>query len=91
MQTLNDARLVAPALEKYAQDTLLGDVWKRPGLGSRDRSIITVAALIARCLVPASSVAVRAATVVASPSPRTFCPSAGLTVGHFPVGLGNSF
>ena len=41
-------RTVAPALEKYFQGTLLGDVWKRPGLGVRDRSIVTVAALIAR-------------------------------------------
>jgi 4-carboxymuconolactone decarboxylase len=43
-----DMHLVAPALEKYAKITLLGDVWKRPGLGSRDRSIVTLAALIAR-------------------------------------------
>src|SRR5437867_10659713 len=48
MLTLEDARMVAPALEKYAQDRLLGDVWKRPGLAPRDRSIITLAALIAR-------------------------------------------
>src|SRR6266567_931121 len=41
-------RTVAPALEKYTQDRLLGDVWKRPGLAPRDRSIITLAALIAR-------------------------------------------
>ena len=40
--------MVAPALEKYAQSTLLGDVWKRPGLSVRDRSIVTLAALIAR-------------------------------------------
>jgi 4-carboxymuconolactone decarboxylase len=43
-----DVRLVAPALEKYTQERLLGDVWKRPGLAPRDRSIVTVAALIAR-------------------------------------------
>ena len=43
-----DVRMVAPALEKYAQGTLLGDVWKRPGLSVRDRSIVTLAALIAR-------------------------------------------
>src|SRR5262245_16503949 len=43
-----DVKAVAPALEKYAQDRVLGDVWKRPGLPPRDRSIITVAALIAR-------------------------------------------
>jgi 4-carboxymuconolactone decarboxylase len=43
-----DVGMVAPALEKYTQDRVLGEVWKRPGLGPRDRSIITVAALIAR-------------------------------------------
>jgi 4-carboxymuconolactone decarboxylase len=43
-----DVRMVAPALEKYAQGTLFGDVWKRSGLSVRDRSIVTVAALIAR-------------------------------------------
>jgi 4-carboxymuconolactone decarboxylase len=43
-----DVRMVAPALEKYAQGTLLGDVWERPGLSVRDRSIVTLAALIAR-------------------------------------------
>ncbi len=41
-------RMVAPALEKYTQERLLGDVWKRPGLSVRDRSIVTLAALIAR-------------------------------------------
>src|SRR5216117_4611093 len=40
--------MVAPALEKYTQDRLLGEVWKRPGLAPRDRSIVTLAALIAR-------------------------------------------
>ncbi|TWI70047.1 4-carboxymuconolactone decarboxylase [Pseudoduganella lurida] len=37
--------MVAPALEHYTQDPLLGDVWKRPGLAPRDRSIVTVAVL----------------------------------------------
>jgi 4-carboxymuconolactone decarboxylase len=46
--TPNDLRSVAPALEKYTQGALLGDVWKRPDLAPRDRSIVTVAALIAR-------------------------------------------
>src|SRR5437588_1034579 len=45
---LDDVRMVAPALEKYAQKTLLGDVWKRPGRSVRDRSVVTLAALIAR-------------------------------------------
>jgi 4-carboxymuconolactone decarboxylase len=44
----DDVRSVAPALEKYTQDRLLGEVWKRPGLSARDRSIVTVAVLVAR-------------------------------------------
>jgi 4-carboxymuconolactone decarboxylase len=47
-QMLDDTRSVAPALEKYTRERLLGDVWKRPGLTPRDRSIVTLAALIAR-------------------------------------------
>src|SRR5438046_8947850 len=43
-----DVRTVSPALEKYSEHTLLGDVWKRPDLSPRDRSVVTVAALIAR-------------------------------------------
>jgi 4-carboxymuconolactone decarboxylase len=48
MSKSDDVRAVAPALEKYAQGVVLGDLWKRPGLSPRDRSIVTVAALIAR-------------------------------------------
>jgi 4-carboxymuconolactone decarboxylase len=47
-----DVRRVAPALEKYTQQRLYGEVWKRPGLSPRDRSIVTIAALIARDLAP---------------------------------------
>jgi 4-carboxymuconolactone decarboxylase len=43
-----DIGKVAPALEKYTHHRLLGEVWKRPGLTPRDRSIATLAALIAR-------------------------------------------
>ena len=43
-----DVLQVAPALENYTQQRLYGDVWKRPGLSPRDRSIVTVTALIAR-------------------------------------------
>ena len=46
--TTEDLRLVSPALERYAQETLSGDLWQRPDLSPRDRSIITVAALVAR-------------------------------------------
>jgi 4-carboxymuconolactone decarboxylase len=48
MLNREDVRMVAPALDKYTQDRILGDVWKRPGLAPRDRSIVTIAALIAR-------------------------------------------
>jgi 4-carboxymuconolactone decarboxylase len=44
----DDVRAVSPALEKYKQNTLFGDLWKRPGLNLRDRSIVTLAALITR-------------------------------------------
>jgi 4-carboxymuconolactone decarboxylase len=48
MLTREEVQTVAPALDKYTHDRLLGDVWKRPGLSSRDRSVATLAALIAR-------------------------------------------
>jgi len=44
----NDIGQVAPALEKYAGGTIQEGLWKRPGLTPRDRSIVTVATLIAR-------------------------------------------
>jgi 4-carboxymuconolactone decarboxylase len=46
--TLDDVRMVAPALARYTQDALFGDLWKRPVLSARDRSLITVAVLITR-------------------------------------------
>ncbi len=48
MPAYEDVRKVAPALEAYTKSRLLDDVWKRPGLAPRDRSIVTLAALIAR-------------------------------------------
>jgi 4-carboxymuconolactone decarboxylase len=38
---------VAPKLAELTDDVLFGDVWERPGLAKRDRSLITVSALIA--------------------------------------------
>ena len=38
---------IAPALAEYTDEVLFGDVWKRPGLTPRDRSLVTVAALVA--------------------------------------------
>jgi 4-carboxymuconolactone decarboxylase len=47
MPTPNDTAVVAPALEKYAQGPV-ADLWQRPELTPRDRSIVTLAALIGR-------------------------------------------
>ena len=38
---------VAPHLAELSNDVLFGDVWERPGLSKRDRSLITVATLVA--------------------------------------------
>src|SRR3954447_13660351 len=38
---------IAPALADYTDTVLFDDVWQRPGLSPRDRSLITVAALVA--------------------------------------------
>ena len=46
--TMEDVRSVSPALARYTQGPLLGDLWKRPGLSPRERSIVTVSVLIAR-------------------------------------------
>jgi 4-carboxymuconolactone decarboxylase len=46
--TADDIKAVSPALGNYTNTRLLGEVWKRPDLSPRDRSIVTVAALIAR-------------------------------------------
>ena len=45
--TREELRSISPALEAY-QNSLLVELWKRPGLTPRDRSIVTLAALIAR-------------------------------------------
>ena len=38
---------VAPKFAELTDDVLFADVWNRPGLAARDRSLITVAALVA--------------------------------------------
>ena len=37
----------APKLSELTQQVLFGDIWERPGLSKRDRSLITVATLVA--------------------------------------------
>lgn len=48
MLSIENIRMVAPALAKYTQSTILDEVWKRPGLSPRDRSIVTLTVLITR-------------------------------------------
>ncbi len=38
---------ISPRLDEITQGTLFGEIWERPGLSKRDRSLITVATLIA--------------------------------------------
>ena len=45
--TRETMREIAPHLAELSADVLFGDVWERPGLSKRDRSLITVAALTA--------------------------------------------
>jgi len=37
----------APKLAELTDNVLFGDIWERPGLSKRDRSLITVATLVA--------------------------------------------
>ena len=37
---------IAPALAKYTDKVLFGEVWNPPNLSARDRSLITVASLV---------------------------------------------
>jgi 4-carboxymuconolactone decarboxylase len=47
MQSVNEPKILLPSLEKCAQGPQT-ELWKRPALSPRDRSIVTIAALIAR-------------------------------------------
>jgi 4-carboxymuconolactone decarboxylase len=38
---------IAPKLRELTDQVLFGDIWERPGLSKRDRSLITVSALVA--------------------------------------------
>jgi 4-carboxymuconolactone decarboxylase len=40
---------LAPKMAQLSSDVLYGDVWERTDLSKRDRSLITVAALVATC------------------------------------------
>jgi len=42
-----DIKEFAPKLMQLTDDVLFGDVWERPQLSKRDRSLVTCAALVA--------------------------------------------
>jgi 4-carboxymuconolactone decarboxylase len=44
MQRIGD---VAPKLAQLTDDVVFGDIWERPNLSKRDRSLITVTTLVA--------------------------------------------
>jgi 4-carboxymuconolactone decarboxylase len=47
LATRNEVRGVIPRVIELSESLLYGDIWERPGLSKRDRSLITVAALVA--------------------------------------------
>lgn len=38
---------IAPKMAELTDNVLYGDIWERPGLSKRDRSLVTISALIA--------------------------------------------
>ncbi len=46
-KSVEDLKAIAPEFAKLTQDFLFGDIWKRPELSQRDKSLITVTCLVA--------------------------------------------
>ncbi len=46
-KAIEDFKAVAPEFAKLTQELLFGDIWKRPELSQRDKSLITVTCLVA--------------------------------------------
>ncbi len=46
-KAVNDLSAVAPEFAKLTKDFLFGDIWERPELSKRDKSLITVTCLVA--------------------------------------------
>lgn len=46
-EMIKKIRDFAPKLMELNDEVLFGDIWERPGLSKRDRSLITVATLVA--------------------------------------------
>jgi 4-carboxymuconolactone decarboxylase len=46
-KAIDDLTAVAPEFARLTQELLFGDIWKRPELSNRDKSLITVTCLVA--------------------------------------------
>ena len=46
-KAMDDLETLAPEFAKLTKDFLFGDIWERPGLTQRDKSLITVTCLVA--------------------------------------------
>ncbi len=46
-KAMDDLKAIAPEFATLTQDFLFDDIWKRPGLSQRDKSLITVTCLVA--------------------------------------------
>ena len=46
-KAIDEMAAVAPEFAKLTQNFLFGDIWERPGLSQRDKSLITVTCLVA--------------------------------------------
>jgi len=46
-KAMDDLEALAPEFAKLTKDFLFGDIWERPGLSQRDKSLITVTCLVA--------------------------------------------
>lgn len=44
---INELSAIAPEFAKLTEDLLFGDIWQRPELSQRDKSLITVTCLVA--------------------------------------------
>ena len=44
---LDEFRGIVPKMIELSEQVIYGDIWERPGLSKRDRSLIVVATLIA--------------------------------------------
>jgi 4-carboxymuconolactone decarboxylase len=46
-KAIDELAAIAPEFAKLTRDFLFGDIWERPGLSQRDKSLITVTCLVA--------------------------------------------